>query len=119
MEPNELDEELDEQEELDEENIVCLTDEEGQEVPCELLDSFEYRGACYYVMLPLDDEAGGVVILRGTDDENLEPVEDDGEAEAVFAQFRARNEEKFAFEEPASLAGARTKTVRAPVFCAF
>ncbi len=106
MEPNELekaaDDALDELEELDEENVVYLTDEDGQEVACELLDEVSYNGAVYVVLLPLDDESGEVAILRmedaSGDEARYAAVDDDSELEAVFAIFREQNEENFHFE---------------------
>ena len=48
------------EEEMD--NFVVLTDEEGNEVEFEFLDSVEYGDATYVILLPTDDN--GVLIME-------------------------------------------------------
>lgn len=89
-------------EELD--NIITLTDDDGQEVAFEFLDLIEYQDSQYVVLLPKDDEDGEVLILRvdDMDDEDLESyvsVEDDATLEAVFSIFKEHYRDEFDFEE--------------------
>ena len=45
---------------------ILLTDEEGSEIECELLDKVEYEGNTYCVLLPIDDDSSEpeAIILR-------------------------------------------------------
>ena len=45
-------------------NIVVLNDEHGNEVEFEYLDLIEHNNEAYVVLLPVDEEADEVVILR-------------------------------------------------------
>lgn len=76
-------------------NVVKLTDQDGNDVYFELLDFVEYQEQTYIVLLPADEESDEVVILQqiGEDEENEEyaPVMDDEIAQAVFALFQERN----------------------------
>ena len=42
---------------------IILTDEDGNEVEFDLLDSVEYEGKTYLIMLPADDNDDGNVII--------------------------------------------------------
>lgn len=87
----------------EESSIISLTDEEGNEVEFELLDSVDYEGKEYLVMLPPDDEASEVVILevepQGDDMETYLTVDDQETLDAVFAIFKERFKDIFTFEE--------------------
>ena len=48
----------------EEASLISLTDEEGNEVEFELIDSVDYEGKEYLILLPPDDEAAEVVILE-------------------------------------------------------
>ena len=76
------------------ENILVLTDENGNDVEFEYLDSIEYQGKEYIVLIPNDEEACEVVILEVQPvDEELEnyiAVEDEAILEAVYAIFKDR-----------------------------
>ena len=78
-------------------NVVKLTDQDGNEVAFELLDVVEHEGENYIILLPADDDSNEVVILQqtGEDEENEEyaAVVDDEVAGAVFELFRQRNPE--------------------------
>jgi len=84
-------------------NILSLTDEEGNEVEFELIDSVDYEGKEYLILLPPDDEAAEVVILEvephkdGT--ESYLTVNDEKTLMAVFDIFKERFQEIFTFEE--------------------
>ena len=87
---------------LDEEAIISLTDEEGNEVEFELIDSVDYEDKEYLILLPPDDEAAEVVILE------VEPHKDGTETyitvtnaatlNAVYEIFKERFKDIFTFE---------------------
>ena len=87
----------------EEASILSLTDEEGNEVEFELIDSVDYEGAEYLILLPPDEEAAEVVILEvephkdGT--ESYVTVSDEDVLNAVFNIFKERFQDFFTFEE--------------------
>ena len=90
------------------ENIVVLIDEEGNEMPFEVLDIIEDGGNRYAAGLAADDaenddEEATVLIMRivpANDEEDiLEPIEDESELERIFEIFKTRMEEDFEFED--------------------
>ncbi|MCC8047245.1 MAG: DUF1292 domain-containing protein [Clostridiales bacterium] len=100
---------LDDLEGLD--NIVTLTDENGNDVQFEFLDLLEFEGEEYLILLPVDDESddGGseVVILRvsevGEDNpdgiESYESVDDPQTLAAVYEVFKEKFKDEFYFAE--------------------
>ena len=90
-------------EELD--NIIALTDEEGNEVKFEFLDLVELDGEEYVVLLPTEDEEENdeVVILKVEDTEGEEDMEsyvsvDDEETlNKVFEMFKEKFKDEFNF----------------------
>lgn len=89
--------------ELEEDNIIVLTDEEGNDVRFELIDFLEYGGCEYVVLLPEEDSDGEVVILQvlPLDDEMEEyvPVDDEGVLQSVFEVFKERCKDFIDFED--------------------
>ncbi|GAE88173.1 DUF1292 domain-containing protein [Acetivibrio straminisolvens] len=88
--------------------LVVLVDENGEETEFEHLDTIEYNGNEYVVLLPVEqseeeNDIEEVVILRIEQNDDGEDsfvtVEDDDELEAVFEEFKVRLEEEFEFEE--------------------
>ena len=84
--------------------IVTLTDEEGNETDFEFLDMVEYNGAEYGVFLPCDDEEGMVTILKfdsAEDDEtdSFSEVDDEDVLQAVFDLFMEKNPDMTDTEE--------------------
>lgn len=83
--------------------ILSLTDEEGNEVELELIDSVDYEGKEYLVLLPPDDEAAEVIILevepQGDDMETYVTVTEEETLNAVFAIFKERFQDFFTFED--------------------
>ena len=49
---------------MENENIIVLNDDEGNEAEFEILDLIPYRGKEYVVLLSVSDEADEVVILQ-------------------------------------------------------
>ena len=87
---------------MNEENIIVLNDENGNEVEFEFLDLISYRQKEYVVLLPVNNDDGQVVILQvETIDEETESyisVKNDFILETVFALFKERNKDFFVFE---------------------
>lgn len=77
----------------DKENIVVLSDDDGNEIECEYLDTVKYKDKDYIVLYPLDQAAdeGEVIFLElvqsadGTED--YLPVEDEKLLDEVFEEY--------------------------------
>lgn len=85
---------------LDDDSIITLTDDDGNDVDFLLLDVVEYEGNDYIVLLPMEeadeDEQDDVLILkveRNGDSESYVGIEDENEMNAVFELFTAELEE--------------------------
>ena len=84
--------------EMYEENnaLITLTDDEGNEVEFELLDIVEYDNDEYIVLIENDEEADEVVILKvnALDEETEEYVSIDDEEllQKIFEMFKAKYE---------------------------
>lgn len=92
---------------IPEEDIIVLFDEEeNKEIPCEWLDSVEYEGSQYAVVLPVDSEDGTVLIMEmipddDSDDEEswlFNGIEDRNVLDAVYELFKKNNGDEFDFE---------------------
>ncbi len=75
-------------------DIVTVTDDEGNEFVLEHLHTLEYQGELYMAFLPTDmeeeDEDYGIVILKvvlENGEEILGSVDDPDELEAVYEEF--------------------------------
>ena len=84
-------------------SILTLTDENGNEVNFEYLDSVEYNGVEYLVLAPEGDEEGETVILEvqpvDEENENYVGVEDEAVLDAVFGIFKERYKDILQFED--------------------
>ena len=84
-------------------SILSLTDEEGNEVEFELIDSVDFEGVEYLILLPPEEEASEVVILEvephtdGT--ESYLTVDDERVLNEVFKVFKERFADFFTFED--------------------
>ena len=95
--------------EEEDENIIYLNDESGNEVSFEFLDLIEYDSEQYVVLLPLeniDEDNGEVVILKLEDseggDEDLESyvsVDDENILKEVFKIFKEKFKDEFNFQD--------------------
>lgn len=91
-------------EELEEnENYITLTDDNGNEVSFEILDTVEYKERLFAVLLPFDEEDDGIVILEiieGEDEEfdDFVAVEDDVLLEEVYTEFKKNYKGEYEFE---------------------
>ena len=86
----------------EEDTIIVLTDEDGNDVEFEFLDNVEYEGNLYVVMIPVEDEDAGVVVMLLEEGETekfgaLDKTED--VVEAVYEIFKENNKDVFEFEE--------------------
>lgn len=86
---------------MENDNIIVLNDDGGNEVEFEFLDLIHYRGKEYVVLLPVFDEADEVVILQleEADDETESYIGVDNELtlQAVFEIFKERAKYTFDF----------------------
>ncbi|KIR01977.1 hypothetical protein P261_00791 [Lachnospiraceae bacterium TWA4] len=88
------------QEELD--NIVSLSDEDGNDVQFEFLDIVNYEDNDYVILLPIEEESEEVVILKieGVDEDDTETytsVDDEETLNAVFEIFKEKFKDEFNF----------------------
>ena len=98
---------MNDMENMENDNIIVLTDEDGVDVEFEFCASVEYEGNEYVVLLPTEDDDGEVVILQVVEDENSYDedevtyigVDDDDVLQAVFDLFKEQAGDEFDFEE--------------------
>lgn len=97
MENNEL---LPEEEQT---NILTLTDENGIDTDFEYLDSIEYEGKEYLVLMPAEELATEIVILEvepvDEENENYISVADEAVLNAVYDIFKDRYKDVLTFED--------------------
>ena len=83
-------------------SILELTDEDGNEVEFELVDSVDYKGEEYLILLPMEEEDPEVVILKVVADskgnESYVTVDTEETLMAVFEIFKERFKDIFTFE---------------------
>ncbi len=96
---------MDEKEILTEEesSFISLTDENGVETEFEFLESIDYEGKEYLVLLPAAEESSEVVILEvepvDEDTENYISVENEDTLAAVYEIFKDHFKDVFTFED--------------------
>lgn len=87
----------------EQEGIITLTNENGEEVEYQLIDSITYENAEYVVLLPVDEEDCEVVILavEADDDEmeNYVAVDDEDILEGVYEIFKERFADQLDFAD--------------------
>ena len=87
----------------EEDNLLTLTDENGEETEFEYLDSVEYEGQEYLILTPTEEDSGQIVILQvepvDEENENYLAVEDEALLNAVYAIFRERYKDVLTFED--------------------
>ena len=96
--------ELNEVEEFDDlDNIIVLNDEDGNEIEFEYLDAVTMDDKEYIVLLPVEEEENGeVVIFRVEGEGETETyvgLEDEEEAEKVFNLFKEKAKDDFDFAD--------------------
>lgn len=87
----------------EQEGIITLPNENGEEVEYQFIDSITYENAEYVVLLPVDEEDCEVVILAvEADDDEMENyvfVDDKEILEGVYAIFKERFADELDFED--------------------
>lgn len=83
--------------------ILTLTDENGQEVEFEYLDCLEYQGKEYLFLMPPDEVENQIVILEvepvDDENENYIAVEDEAILDAVYGLFKEKYKDTLTFED--------------------
>ena len=87
----------------EQEGIITLPNENGEEGEYQFIDSITYENAEYVVLLPVDEEDCEVVILAvEADDDEMENyvfVDDEEILEGVYAIFKERFADELDFED--------------------
>lgn len=86
----------------EDEQLLTLTDENGNEATFEYLDVIEYEGKEYLLLMPTDD-SGEIVILEiepvDEENENYLSVNDDDTLNAVYELFKEKYKDILTFED--------------------
>ena len=90
-----------------EDSIIVLYDEDGNDIPFVFLDEIEYKGGKYVALCPedeMDTDAGEVLIMQitvdhTTNEEVLSVVEDGAVMNAVYDIFRKKSTAEFDFRD--------------------
>lgn len=87
----------------EEQSILTLTDEDGNEVNFEYLDVVAYGGKEYLVLMPADEAETQIVILEvepvDEENENYLSVQDEAVLDAVYGIFKERYKDVLTFED--------------------
>lgn len=87
----------------EQEGIIALVNENGEEIEYELVDSITYENAEYVVLLPVEDGDCEAVILAvesdGEEMENYVAVDDEEILEGVYEIFKERFADQLDFED--------------------
>ena len=87
----------------EEEELLVLTDENGNEQSFEYLDVIEYEGTEYLFLLPADQEELEVVILRiepvDEENENYLAIEDEALLDTLYGIFKEKFKDVLTFED--------------------
>ncbi len=87
----------------EEANIIVLTDDEGNDVEFEFLDTVEYDGDEYIILMENVEDNDEVIVLKienlDDENENYVGVEDEAVLDAVFNIFKDRYKDEFTFTD--------------------
>ena len=87
----------------EEESVLTLTDENGEETRFEYLDCIEYEGKEYLVLLPAEEDANEIVILEvepvDEENENYVSVDDEETLNTVYGIFKEKYKDIMDFAE--------------------
>lgn len=88
---------------LEETEILTLTDENGVDADFEYLDCLTYNGKEYLILMPAGDEDTEIVILEiepvDEENENYLAVEDEDTLNAVYDLFKEKYKGILTFED--------------------
>ncbi len=104
MSKQDFEKDIDKDQEDEEDNVIYLTDEEGNETPFECLMTFDHKDGTYASLIPVEPfegiDEGEVLIMRveedGEEDCSFSPIETEEELEEVWDAFMELYDE----EEP-------------------
>ena len=89
--------------EEEDESVLLLTDENGNEIPFEYLDCIEHEGKEYLVLMPMEEDDGEVVILEvepvDEENENYLAIEDEALLNTIFEIFKEKFKDQLIFED--------------------
>ena len=87
----------------EEDSIITLTDDKGNNTDFEYLDCIEYQGTEYLVLIPAEEESAQIVILSVEpvyeENENYLAVEDETILNAVYDIFKDRYKDVLTFAD--------------------
>ena len=87
----------------EDESILTLTDENGEDMRFEYLDCIEYQGIEYLILMTVDEETNEIVILQiepvDEENENYLAVEDEAVLDAVYGIFKERYKDVLNFAD--------------------
>ena len=87
----------------EEDNIISLTDEHGNETQFEYLDVIEYQGKEYLILMPAEEESSEIIILEiepvDEENENYLAIEDESILVAVYEIFKERYKDVLTFAD--------------------
>lgn len=87
----------------EEQNVLTLTDENGNDIDFEYLDVIEYQGLEYLILMPLEEETNEIVILQiepvDEETENYLAVESEEILTAVYEIFKERYKDVLEFAD--------------------
>lgn len=87
----------------EDESILTLTDENGEDMRFEYLDCIEYQGIEHLILMPVDEETNEIVILQiepvDEENENYLAVEDEAVLDAVYGIFKERYKDVLNFAD--------------------
>lgn len=87
----------------EDDSILTLTDENGQEMQFEYMDCIAYQGIEYLLLMPLEEEDNEIVILENQpvdeENENYVAVEDEAILDAVYSIFKERYKDVLNFAD--------------------
>lgn len=87
----------------EEQNILVLTDENGEDVEFEYLDCIEYGGKEYLMLMPAEKDSNEIIILEvepvDEENENYLSVTDEATLNAVYDIFKERYKDVLTFED--------------------
>ena len=85
----------------EEESILTLTDENGDELNFEYLDCIEYEGTEYLILMPEDSNEIVILEVQPVDEENENyvAVESEDTLDAVYQIFKDRYKDVLEFED--------------------
>lgn len=88
---------------MEENSILTLTDEAGNEIKFEYLDVIEYRGKEYIYLLPAESESAEIVVMEiepvDEDNENYLPIEDEKTLLKAYDLFKEKYKDVLTFED--------------------